>query len=112
MTSNLPHTRTAPLKPSSDCGATSANPIQIYMDTSALVKLVVAEDESLSLRSFLRQQAEDSLFTAALARTEPLRAVAPNGAQAVVDGRNFSAAWTVQHAEFVRGDDLLVDSGH
>jgi predicted nucleic acid-binding protein len=59
------------------------------MDTSALAKLVVAEDESPSLRSFLREQAEDSLFTAALARTELLRAVAPNGAQAIADARKL-----------------------
>jgi predicted nucleic acid-binding protein len=63
--------------------------MRIYMDTSALVKLIVAEQESRSLRSFLRQRAEDSLFSAALARTELLRAVAPNGAQAIVDARNL-----------------------
>jgi predicted nucleic acid-binding protein len=63
--------------------------MRIYMDTSALVKLIVAEQESRSLRSFLRQRAEDSLFSAALARTELLRAVAPNGAQAIVVARNL-----------------------
>jgi predicted nucleic acid-binding protein len=63
--------------------------MRIYMDTSALVILIVAEQESRSLRSFLRQRAEDSLFSAALARTELLRAVAPNGAQAIVDARNL-----------------------
>ena len=59
------------------------------MDTSALVKLVVAEDESQSLRSFLCERAEDSLFSAALARTELLRAVASNGPRAIVDARNL-----------------------
>ena len=67
----------------------SAKPMRIYMDTSALVKLIVAEDESQPLRSFLRERAEDSLFSAALARTELLRAVAPNGAQALADARNL-----------------------
>lgn len=63
--------------------------MRIYMDTSALVKLVVAEEESESLRSFLAEHARDSLFTAALARTELLRAVAPGGAQATSDARNL-----------------------
>jgi predicted nucleic acid-binding protein len=67
----------------------NANPMRIYMDTSALVKLVVAEDESPSLRFFLRERVEDSLFSAALARTELLRAVAPNGAQAIADARKL-----------------------
>lgn len=63
------------------------------MDTSALVKLVVAEDESASLRSFLRERTEDdSLFSAALARTELLRAVLPNGPQAIADARNLLSA--------------------
>ena len=41
--------------------------MRIYLDTSALVKLVVAEDESQSLQSFLSARADDSLFSAALA---------------------------------------------
>jgi predicted nucleic acid-binding protein len=63
--------------------------MRIYLDTSALVKLVVAEDESQSLLSFLSARAGDSLFSAALARTELIRAVAPNGAQAIADARNL-----------------------
>lgn len=63
--------------------------MRIYMDTSALVKLVVAEDESRSLRSFLRERTEDNLFSAALARTELLRAVSPNGTQAIADARKL-----------------------
>jgi predicted nucleic acid-binding protein len=63
--------------------------MRIYMDTSALVKLVVAEEESHSLQSFLSERGEDSLFSAALARTELIRAVAPNGPQAIADARNL-----------------------
>ena len=59
------------------------------MDTSALVKLVVAEEESQSLQYFLNERGEDSLFSAALARTELIRAVARNGAQAIADARNL-----------------------
>lgn len=63
--------------------------MRIYLDTSALVKLVVAEDESQALKNFLRADADDSLFTAALARTELIRAVAPNGSQAIADARDL-----------------------
>ena len=63
--------------------------MRIYLDTSALVKLVVAEDESQSLQSYLSARADDSLFSAALARTELIRAVAPNGAQAIADARDL-----------------------
>jgi hypothetical protein len=59
------------------------------MDTSALVKLVVLEDESEPLKSFLRERPEDGLFSAALARTELIRAVGANGAQAIADARNL-----------------------
>ena len=63
--------------------------MRIYLDTSALVKLVVAEDESQSLQSFLSARADDSLFSAALTRTELIRAVAPNGAHAIADARDL-----------------------
>ena len=67
---------------------TSSRP-RLYMDTSALVKLVVFEEESESLKSFVREHADDGLFSAALARTELLRAVARNGARAIADARNL-----------------------
>jgi predicted nucleic acid-binding protein len=63
--------------------------VRIYLDTSALVKLVVAEGETQALKNFLGANAEDSLFSAALARTELIRAVAPNGAQAIADARDL-----------------------
>jgi predicted nucleic acid-binding protein len=63
--------------------------MRIYLDTSALVKLVVVEDESPSLQSYLSARADDSLFSAALARTELIRAVAPNGAQAIAHARDL-----------------------
>ena len=59
------------------------------MDTSALVKLIVAEKESDSLQAYLRGHADDSLFSAALAHTELIRAVAPNGVQAIGDARRL-----------------------
>lgn len=63
--------------------------MRTYLDTSALVKLVVAEDESQALKHFLGAHADDSLFSAALARTELIRAVAPNGASAIADARDL-----------------------
>ena len=63
--------------------------MRIYLDTSAMVKLVVAEKESQALKSFLGERGEDDLFSAALARTELIRAVAPNGAQAIADARDL-----------------------
>ena len=50
--------------------------MQLYVDTSALVKLVVVEAESASLRSYLAECASDVRMAAALARTEFVRAVA------------------------------------
>ncbi|MEB3981501.1 type II toxin-antitoxin system VapC family toxin [Mycobacterium sp. 663a-19] len=66
--------------------------MRIYLDTSALVKLVVAEDESPALRSYLNERREDALFSAALARTELVRAVALNGPRAIADARKLLAA--------------------
>lgn len=63
--------------------------MRLYMDTSALVKLIVAEQESQRLKDFLIDCAEDTLFSAALSRTELIRAVAPGGAQAITDARNL-----------------------
>ena len=50
--------------------------MQLYVDTSALVKLVVVEAESAALRSYLAECASDVRMAAALARTEFVRAVA------------------------------------
>ena len=50
--------------------------MQLYVDTSALVKLVTVEPESLALRSYLSEAAGDAEFTAAITRTELVRAAA------------------------------------
>ena len=59
------------------------------MDTSALAKLVVSEPESAALQAFLAQRGDDSLFSAALVRTELVRAVAQNGPKAVAAARDL-----------------------
>jgi uncharacterized protein len=59
--------------------------MQLYLDTSALVKLVVAEPQSAALRSYLREFTSDTWFTSALARTELIRAVRRQGSMEIVD---------------------------
>jgi predicted nucleic acid-binding protein len=50
--------------------------MQMYLDTSALVKLVVKGPESPALETYLGEHPADTRFTAALGRTELVRAVA------------------------------------
>lgn len=52
-----------------------------YVDSSALVKLVIEEPESAALRRFLRRRSP--LVASALVRTEVVRAVLPHGDAAV-----------------------------
>ena len=59
--------------------------MQIYVDTSALVKLVVVEAESAALRSYFEDFAHDTLFAAALARTELVRSVARLGSIEIIE---------------------------
>jgi hypothetical protein len=55
-----------------------------YVDSSAIVKLAVAEPESKALRHFLSRR--QPLVTSALARTEVARALMPSGPDAVGRG--------------------------
>ena len=63
--------------------------MRTYLDTSALVKLVVTERESTALKAYLRAIDADTLFTAALARTELVRAVAGAGVRVVAQARRI-----------------------
>ncbi len=56
-----------------------------YLDSSAIVKLAVAEPESSALRRHLRRRRP--LVSSALARTEVLRALLPAGPAAAAAGR-------------------------
>lgn len=69
-----------------------------YLDSSALVKLVVMEPESAALQRYLRRRRP--LVASALARTEVLRALLLEGEQAVVRGRAVLGA-----VELVRVND-------
>jgi len=64
--------------------------MQIYLDTSALVKLVVDERESPALERYVVEHSSDRRFTAALARTELLRAMARRQqADSIAHGRRL-----------------------
>jgi uncharacterized protein len=49
--------------------------LKLYLDSSALVKLVQVERESEALREFLGRHGDDQLVTSALSRVEVVRAV-------------------------------------
>lgn len=75
----------------------------VYLDSSALVKLVVREAESRALIVYLRREPER--LSCGLARTEVLRAVRPLGPAAVERARRLLRA-----IEVVRLDDALLDA--
>lgn len=75
----------------------------IYLDSSALVKLVVREPESGRLRRFLRSH--PVRISCALARTEVLRAVRHLGAPAVRRARQV-----LGRIDLIRIDDSLLET--
>jgi predicted nucleic acid-binding protein len=75
----------------------------VYLDSSALVKLVIAEPESGPLRRYL--QREPARASCALARVEVLRAVRAHGPAAVARARRL-----LQRVSLVRIDDALLDA--
>ena len=75
----------------------------VYLDSSAIVKLVVRERESSALRRFLRARHER--VSCALARTEVLRAVRHLGPSAVNRARRV-----LRRVDLIRLDDSLLDA--
>jgi uncharacterized protein len=65
-----------------------------YLDTSALVKLVVAEPESKALRAWLAEAERDPV-TCDLARTELVRAVRRHAPDAMLEAREVLHAVTL-----------------
>lgn len=61
--------------------------MRLYLDSSALVKLVQRETESDALRRFLRRHHADQLVTSALSRVEVVRAVRIGGPAAIAQAR-------------------------
>jgi predicted nucleic acid-binding protein len=77
----------------------------LYLDSSAIVKLAVAEPESAALRRYLRRR--KPLVTSALARTEVARALLPLGPDAVRRGLE-----ALRRLELIRvSDRVLADAG-
>lgn len=74
----------------------------VYLDSSAIVKLVVAEPESKALLRFLRSR--PIRVSSALARVEVLRAVSPHGKAAMARGRAVLA-----RVGLLALDDALLD---
>jgi predicted nucleic acid-binding protein len=73
-----------------------------YLDSSAIVKLVVAEPESRALRAHLRRRRP--LVSSDLARTEVVRALLPAGTIAVSRGREV-----LRRLDLVRINDRVLD---
>lgn len=74
-----------------------------YLDSSAIVKLVVEEAESTALRQYLRRRPE--LVSSALARTEVLRALLTSGDAAVARGRAV-----LERIELIRVSDRVLET--
>ena len=74
-----------------------------YLDSSAIVKLAVHEDESVALRRYLRRRRP--LVSSSLARTEVLRALLPAGEAAVGAGRKV-----LTRLDLVRINNRVLDS--
>ena len=76
-----------------------------YLDSSAIVKLAVAEMESAALRRYLRRRGP--VVVSALARTEVARALLPLGPAAVQRGHEV-----LNRVELIRvSDRILLDAG-
>lgn len=79
--------------------------MRLYLDSSALVKLVKKEAESEALRRYLRRYKSDGRVTSELARVEVVRAVAGGGPEAVAHARRQLA-----RVDQIRVDRELLDA--
>lgn len=78
--------------------------MRLYLDSSALVKLVRAEPETSALRRFLRRHGNDGHVTSLLARAEVVRAVRPLGVDAVTAARHL-----LRQVDQIRLDPRILD---
>ena len=76
----------------------------IYLDSSALLKLVIAEKESRALLSFI-ERGPSEVVSCTLVRTEVLRATRPHGAAALERARGL-----LQTLGLVQLGDALLDA--
>ena len=72
-----------------------------YLDSSAIVKLVVQEPESAALRRYLKRRRP--LISSALARTEVARALMPLGPEAIERGNEV-----LSRLELARVNDRIL----
>lgn len=79
--------------------------MRLYLDASALVKLVQVEAESASLRRYLRRHRSDERVTSALSRVEVVRAVLAGGPPAVAKARRQLARLYIVPLDRVLLDD-------
>jgi predicted nucleic acid-binding protein len=83
----------------------SADERLTYVDSSAIVKLAVAEPESTALRRYLSRR--QPLVSSALARTEVARALMPSGPEAVARGEQ-----ALRRIQLLRiNDRVLAEAG-
>lgn len=82
--------------------------MRLYLDSSALVKLVKLEPESAALRRFLRRQRADGRVTCALARVEVVRAVAGGGPAAISHARRLLGRLDVVSVDRALLDDAAM----
>lgn len=83
----------------------SADQRLTYVDSSAIVKLVVVEPESKALRRYLSRR--QPLVSSALARTEVARALMPSGPEAVARGEQ-----ALRRIQLLRiNDRVLAEAG-
>ena len=75
----------------------------VYLDSSALVKLVVTEGESAALRRYLRTERRRA--SCELARVEVIRAVRPHGQAATGRARRL-----LRRLDLVHMDEELLDA--
>jgi uncharacterized protein len=80
--------------------------MQTYVDTSALVKVVIREAESVALQKYFEDFPDDIQFTASLARTQLVRAVARQGSAEVID----NARLALSKLNFVPLNNTLLDA--
>ncbi len=74
--------------------------MKLYLDSSAIVKLIQRETESDALRRFLRRHRDDRRVTSALVRVEVVRAILDGGPAALAHARR----------QLARVDEITLDS--
>ncbi len=77
----------------------------LYLDSSAIVKLVHREAETSGLREYLREYRADALVSSALARVEVVRAVLDGGPALVAAARRQVARLSLMSLDIAVLDD-------